>query len=194
MTIRPPNSTPAVLPAAATAAAGTPRRRVILLASVVLVLFAGVALTATALRPSGAPAAHGPSRPLAGTGTGTMTLDLLTGAATADFTGHLFPLGAETGHDDLTLTPTGASTFSYTGTRTFVAADGDKLFSAITGSGTFTRTTARSTETDTITGGTGRFAGASGTYKDTISSVVVSVTATSQTSRVTAVAHGQIRY
>jgi hypothetical protein len=75
-----------------------------------------------------------------------------------------------------------------------VAADGDKLFSAITGSGTFTRTTAHSTETDTITGGTGRFAGASGTYKETVSSVVVSVTATSQTSRVTGAARGQIRY
>jgi hypothetical protein len=59
------------------------------------------------------------------------------------------------------LVLTDASTFRYTGTRTFVAANGGKLFSAITGSGTFTRTTAHSTETDTITGGTGRFAGAS---------------------------------
>jgi hypothetical protein len=45
-----------------------------------------------------------------------------------------------------------------------------------------------------ITGGTGRFAGAGGTYTDMISSVVVSVTATNQTSRVAAAAHGQIRY
>jgi hypothetical protein len=36
-----------------------------------------------------------------------------------------------------------------------VAANGDKLFSAITGKGTLTRTTAHSTETDAITGGTG---------------------------------------
>jgi hypothetical protein len=43
-------------------------------------------------------------------------------------------------------------------------------------------------------GGTGRFAGASGTYTDTISSVVVSATASFQTSHFTAVAHGQIRY
>ena len=91
-----------------------------------LVLIAGVVLAVTALSPSAARAAHGPARPLAGTG--TVTLNLLTGAATADFTGHLSPLEAETGHDDLTLTPTGASTFSYTGTRTFVAANGDKLF------------------------------------------------------------------
>lgn len=75
-----------------------------------------------------------------------------------------------------------------------MAANGDKLFSAITGKGTFTRTTAHSTETDTITGGTGRFAGARGTLTDTISSVVVSATATSQTSHFTAAARGQIRY
>jgi hypothetical protein len=122
-----------------------------------------------------------------------MTLNLTTGAATADFTGHLSPLGADTGYDNLTFTLTGPSTFTYTGTRTFVAADG-KLFSAVTGKGTFTRTAARSTETDTITGGTGRFAGATGTYTDTVSSLVVSATSTSQTSRITAAARGQIRY
>jgi hypothetical protein len=194
MTIKQQTSTAAVPPAAATAAAGTLRRRLILLAGVVLVPLAGLVLAITALTRPAAPAAHGAPRPLAGTGTGTMALNLLTGAATSDFTGHLSPLRADTGHDDLTFTITGASTFSYTGTRTFVAANGDELFSAITGSGTLTRTTAHSTETDTITGGTGRFAGASGTYKDTISSVVVSVSADWQTSRVTAVAHGQIRY
>ena len=183
MTTKQRTSKAAMLPAAAaTAAAGTPRRRVILLASLVLVLLAGVVVAVTAaLSPSAAPTAHGTSRPLTGTGTGTTTLNLRTGAATADFTGHLSPLGAETGHDDLTFTPTSASTFSYTGTRTFVAANGGKLFSAITGSGTFTRST-------------GRFAGASGTYKDTISSVVVSATATSQTSRFTAVAEGKISH
>jgi hypothetical protein len=108
--------------------------------------------------------------------------------------GHLAPLGADTGSDNLTFTVTGASTFSYTGTRTFVAANGDKVFSAVTGTGTLTRTAAHSTETDTITGGTGRFAGATGTYQDTISSVVISSAAGWQTSRVTATAHGQIRY
>jgi hypothetical protein len=74
-----------------------------------------------------------------------------------------------------------------------VAANGDKVFSAITGKGTLTRTTAKSIETDMITGGTGRFAAATGTYTDTISSVVPS-TAGWQVSRVTAAAHGQIRY
>ena len=185
----------AAAPPAATARAGKPRRRlIILLSSVALVLLAGAALTVTALIRPAPPAAHGTARPLAGTGTGTMTLNLLTGAATADFTGHLAPLGADTGHDNLTFTVTGPSTFSYTGTRTFVAANGDKVFSAVTGTGTLSRTTAKSNETDTITGGTGRFAGATGTYEDTISSVLISSTTGWQTSRVSATAHGQIRY
>lgn len=166
--------------------AGMPLRRLIFLATLVL---------AAAMSPSAAlAAAHGTDRPLTGTGTGTTTLNLLTGAAASDGTGHLSHLGAETVHDNLTLTLTGTSTFSYTGTRTFVAANGDKVFSAITGSGTTTGTTAQTKETDTITGGTGRFAGASGTYTDTISFVVVSVTATIQTSRFTAAVQGQISY
>lgn len=159
----------------------------------VLVLPAGVVAAAvTVLSPSAAPTAHGAARPLTGEGTGTLTLNLATGAAGSDFSGHLSPMGAETGYDNLTFTPTGPSTFSYTGTRTFVAANGDKLFSAVSGKGTLTRSTGKSTETDTITGGTGRFAGASGTYTDTISSVVVSAAGSIQTSHVTAVAHGQI--
>jgi hypothetical protein len=195
MTTKQAASTAAAPPAAATARAGTPRRRLITLASVALVLLAGVVLAVTALtRPAPAPPAAHTARPLTGTGTGTMALDLLTGAATAHFSGHLSPLGADTGHDNLTVTLTGGSTFSYTGTRTFLVANGDKVFSNITGKGTLTRTGTNSTETDTITGGTGRFAGASGTYTATIHNVVVSSAAGWQTSRVTAAAHGQIRY
>ena len=195
MTINQPTNTAAASPDTATGTAGTPRQRIIILASVALVLLAGVAaFVVTTLSSSAAAAPHGTARPLTGTGTGTTTINLTTGAATSDFTGHLSSLGAESGYDNLTFTLTGPSTYSYTGTRTFVAANGDKLFSAITGKGTLTRTTAKSTETDTITGGTGRFAGASGTYTDTVSSVVVSATSTSQTSRLTAAVQGQIRY
>ena len=194
MTTKQETGKAAASPAPVTAKGGTPRRRLIILASVALVLLAGVLLAVTTLSRPAASAAHGTARPFTGTGTGTMTLNLLTGATTADFTGHLSPLGADTGYDNLTFTLTGGSTFTYTGTRTFVAANGDKVFSNITGKGTFTRTTAKSTETDTITGGTGRFAGASGTYTDTISSVLISSAASSQTSRVTAAAQGQIRY
>jgi hypothetical protein len=195
MTTNQTADTAAAPPDTATGAGDTPRRKIIILAGVVLAVLAGItAALVTALSPPAAPAAHGTARPLAGAGTGTLTINLATGAATSEFSGRLSPLGAGTGYDNLTFTLTGPSTFTYTGTGTFVAANGDKLFSAITGKGALTRTTAKSTETDAITGGTGRFAGASGTYTDTVSSVVVSATSTSQTSRFTAAGQGQIRY
>jgi hypothetical protein len=115
MTISQPADTAAAPPDTATAKAGTPRRRLIVLASVVLAVLAGVAAAVAILIPPAAPTAHGTIRP-------------------------------------------------------------------------------HSTETDTITGGTGRYAGATGTYTNTISAVVVSATSTSQTSRVTAAARGHIRY
>ena len=46
-----------------------------------------------------------------------------------------------------------------------MAANGDELFSTFTGSGVFTSaTTAKSTQVNTITGGTGRFTDASGSF------------------------------
>jgi hypothetical protein len=155
-------------------------------------------LALAAISPSAAlAAAHGTNLPLTGTATGTTTLTFIAPSiaeATSGFTGHLSHLGAETGQDELTITATSASTFTYAGTRTFVAANGDEVFSAITGSGTFTSTTAQSTENDTITGGTGRFAGASGVYADTVSFIVVSATATTETLRFSVVTQGQISY
>jgi hypothetical protein len=186
MTVKGLTSTAAALRAAAPAA-GTPLRRLIFLASFVLAV--------TATTPSAAlAAAHGTARPLTGTGAGTTALNLATGAATADFTGQLSHLGVETGHDDLTVTITSAGTFSYKGTETLVAANGDTLFATISGSGMATPAAVRDTDTATITGGTGRFAGASGTYTKTSSVVVVSVTATSETSRFTTALDGQISY
>jgi len=94
----------------------------------------------------------------------------------------------------VTFTVTGPTTFTYTGTDTLVAANGNEVFSTLTGSGTFTSTTTQSTQVNTITGGTGRYADASGTFTETISSVVVSVTATSETTDNAATFNGQISY
>ena len=148
-----------------------------------------------ARRPSAAlAAAHSTTRHLTGRDEGTFTLNLVTGEAIGHASGYISPLGADTAHDDLTFTFTSASTFSYTGARTFALRNGE-LFAAITGSGTLTSpSTAESTEHDTITGGTGRFAEASGTLKETIRSVVVKVTATSQTALITIALKGQISY
>ena len=164
-----------------------PLRRLIFLASLVRAV--------TAMNPSAAlEGAHDTDRPLTGRATGTTRLDLSTGTVTIDFTGHLSHLGAMTGHDALTVKVTD-STCSYTGTTTFVAANGDELFSTVAGSGTFTTaTTAQSTHTGTITGGTGRFAGASGTYTDTASFVLVSASGPIQISHLTAAFEGEISY
>ena len=116
MTINQPADTAAAPPVAATGRAGTPRRRLIILAGMVLAVLAGVAAAVTALVLSSAPAAHVTARPLTGTGAGTMTLNLATGAATAEFTGHLSPLGAETGHDNGT-SPSPVPTRSLTQVR-----------------------------------------------------------------------------
>jgi hypothetical protein len=76
-----------------------------------------------------------------------------------------------------------------------VAANGDEVFSTFTGSGVFTSaTTIESTQVNTITGGTGRFADASGTFTVTISSVVVSSSAASDTTDNTDTWNGQISY
>ncbi|MEO5574950.1 MAG: hypothetical protein ABIR67_02435 [Gaiellaceae bacterium] len=56
-------------------------------------------------------------------------------------------------------------TASATGTATFTAANGDTLTASVVGQGTTTGPTTRSiVEVYTITGGTGRFAGATGTF------------------------------
>lgn len=153
------------------------------------------ALAVATLSPSAAlAAAHSTTRHLTGRDEGTFTLNLVTGEAIGHASGYISPLGADTAHDDLTFTFTSASTFSYTGARTFALRNGE-LFAAITGSGTLTSpSTAESTEHDTITGGTGRFAEASGTLKETIRSVTVKVTATSQTALITIALKGQISY
>jgi hypothetical protein len=156
-----------------------------------LVSLTSFVLAVAVVSPSAAlAAAHGTDRPLTGMGAGTITVNLATGAATADGTGYISALGAFTGHVDLMFTFTGAS-FTYTGTGTDVAANGDKLVFGVKASGTIGST---DTETDTITGGTGRFAGASGTFTETVSLVPISVTATTVTNRITIALKGQISY
>ncbi len=99
------------------------------------------------------------------------------------------------GGDVATLTATGPATFTYTGTDKLVAANGDEVFSTFSGSGVFTSaTTAESTQVNTTTGGTGRFADASGSFTIAISSVLVSIGATSETTQNTDTFSGHISY
>lgn len=130
-----------------------------------------------------------------GTRRTTTTLNLTTGAAASISTGHLDPIGAFTGTASEQFIPTSATTFDFTGTATLVTANGDELFATFAGSGAFTSaTTRKSTNTYTIVGGTGRFARAGGTITETITSTVVSIHETSETTHDTSVLRGTISY
>jgi hypothetical protein len=83
--------------------------------------------------------------------------------------------------------------FSWTGTGTIVAANGDKLFTTISGAGTF-GPPLQSTRGDTITGGTGRFADASGTFTYTSVSGSQSIVGSIETTISNATIKGTISY
>ena len=96
-------------------------------------------LAVAALSPAAASgAANGTDRPLSGTVTATAHDNLSTGTSTADGTFLFTHLGKGTFHEDATAGPITGNTFTSTGTATYVAANGDKLFATITVTGTFT--------------------------------------------------------
>ena len=77
----------------------------------------------------------------------------------ADATGNATHLGRFTVTADWTLAPTGG-----VGTSTWTAANGDEFFTSFRRSGVPAPPTITFTEIHTITGGSGRFADASGTF------------------------------
>jgi hypothetical protein len=164
-----------------------PLRRLIFLSSLVL--------TVAALSPAAAlGAAKGTDRPVSGTSSSTTTVDLATGTGSVAGSGQLSHLGQFTFTNDITsLTITG-NTFSFTLTAIIVAANGDEIFTTATGTGTLTATGSESTLVSTTTGGTGRFADASGTTTSRISSVTVSVVGSILTQTDTETHTGQISY
>ena len=165
-----------------------PLRRLIFLSSLVLAV--------AALSPAAAlGATKGTDRPVNGHSTSTTTVDLATGTGVSDGSGPLSHLGLSTFHNDFTsFTLTGPNTFSFTLTASIVAANGDVIFTTATGTGTLTATGSEATLVSTITGGTGRFADASGTLTTSISSVTVSQVCTMITSHDTETHTGQISY
>ncbi len=164
-----------------------PLRRLIFLSSLVLAV--------AAISPAAAlGAAKGTDRPVKGTSTSTTTVDLATGTGTVAGSGQLSHIGRSTFTNDITsLTITG-DTLSFTLTAIIVAANGDEIFTTATGTGTLTATGSESTLVSTITGGTGRFADASGTITSRISSVTVSVVGSILTQTDTQTHTGQISY
>jgi hypothetical protein len=158
-----------------------------LLSSLTVAIFAIGPATAAVAKPSG--------RPVRGTRTATTVLDLTTGAATTTSSGDLAHLGAYTAQSTEQFIAGAPPTFSFVGAVTLTAANGDKVFATVTGSGAFTSaTTQTSTDTFTITGGTGRFDGATGTLTEAISGTVDGVSGTIQTSHEDSTITGEISY
>jgi hypothetical protein len=150
-------------------------------------------LAVAALSPAAALGkAGGTDRPVKGTSTSTTTVDLATGTGISDGSGQVSHLGAFTFHNDFTGFTVTGDTFSWTQTATIVAANGDEIFATAVGTGTLS--TGEATLVSTITGGTGRFADASGTLTTRISSVIVSQVGTIITSEDTETHTGRISY
>ena len=94
-------------------------------------------------------------------GSFTTLTDVPPPSAHATFEGTASHLGRFTGTGAAEVNPDNTST----GTFTFTAADGDQLSGTFVGQGVFVPpNTARITEVATIVNGTGRFAGATGTF------------------------------
>ena len=134
-----------------------------------LMTFAGLALAVVALGPASASAnAGGTDRPHMGTVSGTVSLNVLPGVLTADANGVATHIGVFTTSLEgrVALTPTG--TFG-SGTQKIVAANGDELTGTYTLATPGAPATAHTTTiVTTVTGGTGRFADASGTLTSVV--------------------------
>jgi len=165
-----------------------PKHRAIITASLVLALAALVPASAAAK-------AGGTDRPVSGKTTSTTTVDLATGTGISDGSGQLSHIGASTFHNDFSGFTVTGTTFNWTQTATIVAANGDEIFATAVGTGTLLPDgTSEATLVSTITGGTGRFADASGTLTSSISSVTVSMVGTTITSNDTETHTGLISY
>lgn len=132
-------------------------------------------------------------RPIYGRSVGINTVNLQTGAATYKSFGWISDLGAVTGTGIQTITVTGPNTLSFTGTGITVTANGDELFASISGTGTLA-STAATTTVNTITGGTGRFVGATGTFTVTSVSKPISTVGAIETFAFTSTTTGRISY
>ncbi len=131
-------------------------------------MLAGLALALVALSPASATAAAGGTdRPMKGTASGTVSVNVQTLAISADLAGVSTHLGKYTAHVEAngTLTPQGTIA---TGPITLVASNGDQLTGIFTLNGPAPTPNVHTAEVVvTFTGGTGRFADASGTVRST---------------------------
>ena len=160
--------------------------------------FLGVLVSAVLLAPvAPVAAATGTTRPLHGEGVVTTVFDNSTfpvfqGTITGSFP--VTHLGLTTFDLDTTITFGSSNQAVQTATGTWTASDGSMLFVDGTGTITVTGTTSVSTSVSTITGGTGRFEGATGTYTTESSGERVSLVGNIATHRHSATIDGTITY
>ena len=127
-------------------------------------LFFALVAASAVLLASSAVSAVAAETPFKGTFSGVETDQLVFPilSVSREGTGTATYLGKYTEHATFQVD---VRTGSATGTATFTAANGDTLTASVVGQGTVTGPTTRSiVEVYTITGGTGRFAGATGTF------------------------------
>jgi hypothetical protein len=106
-----------------------------------------------------AEATGGSALPFKGTFEGLETVGTVPSQHHIDATGNASHLGRFTVTADFTVSGSTAS-----GTTTWTAANGDEFSTSFTSHGVVVPPTLTATEAHTITGGTGRFANASGTF------------------------------
>jgi hypothetical protein len=140
-------------------------RRIVLLAGSVLAV--GVLASGSALA-----AVRGSDLSLKGSVSGTSAHNLATGKVHAVSTGQLTHLGLTTVEQTALVVPAGPTIFSWSGTFTLTAANGDQMSGTTVGTCTPTATSVRCVVDFTSTGGTGRFADASATLTMTLLSRV----------------------
>jgi hypothetical protein len=129
-----------------------------------------------ALAPASALAkAGGTDRPFKSTDVGAIgTLNIPTGEFSSQATEIISHVGKATTINQGTVVFTGPSTFTITAEFIVLAPNGDQLTGTFTGTGTFTATGSDATVVSTITGGSGRFADASGATAGSIHSTTIS--------------------
>ena len=166
--------------------------RRLLFASAVL----GVALFTPAVAVA---AAAGVDLPLTGRSAGVASVDISTNPSPTTFSssGQLSHLGAFTATGNESFTPLGlppAIPYALTGTETLVAANGDKLFGTVDGTGVNNAGATSGTNVVAITGGTGRFADASGSYTETYTGAITSQVGTILSGPIATTIQGRISF
>jgi hypothetical protein len=133
-------------------------------------------LVVMALAPATALGAQsGTDRPLRFISSGTGVVNIATLTYTQDETSLVSHLGRCHTVGSGAVIPTGPNTFELRGSYTTTAANGDKLFVNVNGTNEVDPATGVGVfeSLNTITGGTGRFRGASGTFSGTSAPAIV---------------------